>query len=134
MLTNGAEPFLSGGGELAERIAAFDWAKTPIGPISSWPSAMKTTLAFVLHSPVPIVTLWGDKGVMIYNDAYRQFAGGRHPSLLGTNVLEGWHEVADFNANVMQKVYREGGTLSYRDQELTLIRDGTPKVLWTDLE
>jgi len=71
---------------------------------------------------------------MIYNDAYRAFAGGRHPSLLGTNVLEGWHEVADFNAHVMQHVYREGGTLSYKDQELTLIRDGTPQLLWTDLE
>ena len=126
--------FLSGGGEMGDRIAAFDWSRTSIGPIEGWCSAMKSMLGFVLRSPVPIVTLWGDKGVMIYNDAYRAFAGGRHPGLLGTNVLEGWHEVADFNANVMQKVYREGGTLSYKDKELTLIRDGTPKQLWTDLE
>ncbi|MBV9843419.1 MAG: PAS domain S-box protein [Sphingomonadaceae bacterium] len=126
--------FTRGGGEMGGLIAAFDWASTPIGSIEAWPQAMKTNLAFVLRSPVPIVTLWGDKGVMIYNDAYRGFAGARHPALLGTNVLEGWHEVADFNANVMQKVYREGGTLSYTDQELTLIRDGTPRVLWTDLE
>ena len=126
--------FLAGGGELGALIARFDWAATSIGAIETWPGAMRSVLAFVLGSPVPIVTLWGDKGVMIYNDAYRAFAGGRHPELLGTNVLEGWHEVADFNANVMQKVYREGGTLSYRDQELTLIRDGTPRVLWTDLE
>ena len=126
--------FLSGGGEMGDRIARFDWSATGVGSIESWCGAMKSMLGFVLHSPVPIVTLWGDKGVMIYNDAYRSFAGGRHPALLGTNVLEGWHEVADFNANVMQKVYREGGTLSYKDQELTLIRDGTPKLLWTDLE
>ncbi|HWV13423.1 MAG TPA: PAS domain S-box protein, partial [Sphingobium sp.] len=126
--------FLGGGGEMGGRIAQFDWSATSIGIIDEWPAAMKSMLAFVLRSPVPIVTLWGDKGVMIYNDAYRLFAGGRHPALLGTNVLEGWHEVADFNANVMQKVYREGGTLSYQDQELMLIRDGTPKKLWTDLE
>ncbi|ANI79703.1 PAS domain S-box protein [Sphingobium sp. EP60837] len=119
---------------MGDRIARFDWSRTSIGPIDLWCNAMKSMLGFVLRSPVPIVTLWGDKGVMIYNDAYRSFAGARHPSLLGTNVLEGWHEVADFNANVMQKVYREGGTLSYKDQELTLIRDGTPKLLWTDLE
>ena len=121
-------------GEMGRLINSFDWSSTDIGPVTSWPSAMKTHLALVLRSPVPIVTLWGDKGVMIYNDAYRGFAGGRHPELLGTNVLEGWHEVADFNANVMQKVYREAGTLSYTDQELTLIRDGTPRILWTDLE
>jgi PAS domain S-box-containing protein len=128
------ETFLYGGGELGDRIARLNWAATPIGPMASWPAAMKSVLAFVLRSPVPIVTLWGDHGVMIYNDAYRAFAGGRHPQILGTNVLEGWHEVADFNANVMQKVFREGGTLSYQDQELTLVRDGTPRVLWTDLE
>ncbi|MCZ2495230.1 PAS domain-containing protein [Xylophilus sp. Kf1] len=95
---------------------------------------MKAVLAFVLHSPTPMVTLWGDTGVMIYNDAYREFAGNRHPALLGTNVLEGWHEVADFNANVLQKVYREGGTLAYQDQELTLVRDGQPRRLWANLE
>ncbi|WP_267395617.1 MULTISPECIES: PAS domain S-box protein [unclassified Sphingomonas] len=126
--------FLHGGGELGELIARFDWSSTSLGPIEGWSAAMKTALAFMLRSPVPIVTLWGERGVMIYNDAYRGFAGGRHPALLGTNVLEGWHEVADFNAHVMQKVFREGGTLSYKDQELTLTRDGTPRLLWTDLE
>ena len=126
--------FIAGGGELGDLIARFAWERTSIGPIDTWPAAMKTVLALVLRSPVPIVTLWGDRGVMIYNDAYRAFAGARHPSILGSDVLEGWHEVADFNANVLQKVYHEGGTLSYKDQELTLIRDGTPRVLWTDLE
>jgi PAS domain S-box-containing protein len=126
--------FLEGGGALRELIATFDWSATSIGPRENWPSEMKTILAFVLSSPVPIVTLWGDQGVMIYNDAYRMFAGGRHPELLGSNVLEGWHEVADFNAHVMQKVYREGGTLSFEDQELVLVRDGTPRTLWTNLE
>ncbi len=126
--------FLTRGGELGARIAAFDWANTSIGPIDGWPEAMKAVLAFVLRSHLPIVTLWGDDGVMIYNDGYRAFAGNRHPSLLGSAVLEGWSEVADFNANVLQKVYREGGTLSFKDQELTLVRDGTPRLLWADLE
>jgi hypothetical protein len=89
-------------------IDRFDWTATAIGPIEDWAPEMKAVLAFVLRSPTPIVTLWGETGVMIYNDAYRAFAGNRHPALLGSNVLEGWHEVADFNANVLQKVYREG--------------------------
>jgi len=126
--------FLKNAGELGELVDRFDWAATPIGPIEEWQAEMKAVLAFVLHSPTPMVTLWGDSGVMIYNDAYRQFAGNRHPSLLGTNVLEGWHEVADFNANVLQKVYREGGTLVYQDQELVLERDGVPRMLWANLE
>ncbi|MDV3481153.1 PAS domain S-box protein [Sphingobium yanoikuyae] len=126
--------FLASGGEMGAIIADFDWARTSIGPIATWPAAMRANLAFVLRSQAPIVTLWGPKGVMIYNDAYRAFAGDRHPSLLGCDVLQGWHEVADFNAHVMREVYQGGGTLSYKDQELTLIRDGTPRRLWTDIE
>jgi PAS domain S-box-containing protein len=128
------EAFLAGAGELGGRIARFDWPATGVGPIAGWPAAMKAVLALALRSSVPIVTLWGERGVMIYNDAYRGFAGDRHPAILGADVLDGWPEVADFNAHVMQAVYREGGSLSYRDQELTLVRDGTPRVLWADLE
>nr|WP_223799004.1 PAS domain-containing protein [Sphingomonas nostoxanthinifaciens] len=92
-----------------------------------------TATAILLRSPVPIVMLWGDDGVMLYNDAYSKFAGGRHPELLGSNVREGWPEVADFNDNVM-KVGLAGETLHYRDQELTLRRHGRPEQVWMDLD
>jgi hypothetical protein len=96
-----------------------------LGPIDHWPQSLKTATALLLRSPVPIVMLWGPEGVMIYNDAYSVFAGGRHPQLLGSNVREGWPEVADFNDNVM-KVGLAGGTLAYKDQELTLHRTAQP--------
>jgi two-component sensor histidine kinase len=70
---------------------------------------------------------------MIYNDAYSVFAEGRHPFLFGSKVREGWPEVADFNDNVM-KVGLSGGTLSYRDQELTLHRKGFPEQVWMNLD
>jgi len=118
---------------MAERIRAHDWASTPLGPINDWPQSLKTATGLVVASPVPIVMLWGPQGVMIYNDAYSIFAGGRHPQLLGSNVLEGWPEVADFNANVM-KVGLAGGTLAYKDQELTLYRHGRPEQVWMNLD
>ncbi len=125
--------FLSGGGEMGALIRGHDWASTPLGPIESWPQSLKTAVAMVLLSPVPIVMLWGVDGVMIYNDAYSGFAGGRHPQLLGSKVREGWPEVADFNDNVM-KVGLAGGTLSYKDQELTLHRHGRPEQVWMNLD
>ncbi len=70
---------------------------------------------------------------MIYNDAYSQFAGQRHPKLFGSKVREGWPEVADFNDNVM-KVGLAGGTLAYRDQELVLSRHGGPESVSLDLD
>jgi len=128
-----ARAFLAGGGLLGAIIAAFDWSRTPLGPIESWPASIKTTVGLILRSPVPIVTLWGEAGIMIYNDAYSEFAGGRHPQLLGSEVRKGWPEVADFNDNVM-KVGLAGGNLSYRDQELTLFRSGVPERVWMNLD
>ncbi|MDQ0524288.1 PAS domain S-box protein [Methylobacterium gregans] len=87
----------------------------------------------LLRSPVPMVMLWGLDGIMLYNDAYSVFAAGRHPKLLGSEVREGWPEVADFNDNVM-KICLSGGTLSYKDQELTLFRHGHPEQVWMDLD
>src|SRR5678816_4300841 len=40
---------------------------------------------------------------------------------------------ADFNDNVM-KVGLAGGTLSYKDQELTLHRSGAPEQVWMNLD
>jgi PAS domain S-box-containing protein len=69
---------------------------------------------------------------MLYNDAYGVFAGNRHPSLLGSKVLEGWPEAADLNSHVMA-VGLAGGTLEYKDRELVLNRRGTPETGWMDL-
>ncbi len=118
--------------EMAKLIADFDWSQTALGPIDTWPQHLRTAVNIVLDSPVPIVMLWGRDGILIYNDAYSVFAGGRHPQLLGSKVVEGWPEVADFNQNVMKQVLA-GKTLSYEDQRLTLLRNGSPEEVWMNL-
>jgi PAS domain S-box-containing protein len=128
-----APAFLAGGGEVANLISAHPWERTSLGPLAHWPSHVKVATALMLRSQVPIVMLWGPAGVMIYNDAYAVFAGGRHPQLLGSAVREGWPEVAAFNDNVM-KVGLAGGTLSYRDQELVLHRHGRAEQAWMNLD
>ncbi|MFM0607969.1 response regulator [Paraburkholderia sediminicola] len=119
-------------GEMARRISEFDWAATDLGAIESWPRSLTATVQMLLASPVPLVLLWGKPGYMIYNDAYAIFAGGRHPYLLGCPVEHGWPEIADFNRHVMLTCLA-GGTLSYRDKELVLLRDGKPEDVWMDL-
>ncbi len=130
---SGAASFLDGGGETGALIAARDWGGTALGPIDRWPQSLRTALALVLRSSVPIVMLWGEDGIMLYNDAYSAFAGGRHPALLGMKVREAWPEVASFNDNVM-RVVLGGGTLAYRDQALALARHGHPEQVWMNLD
>ncbi|MEX1828210.1 response regulator [Luteibacter sp. CQ10] len=125
--------WLDAGGETGALIRAFDWSTTGLGHIGQWPQSLRTATALLLLSPVPIVLLWGERGIMIYNDAYSVFAGSRHPRLLGSEVRKGWAEIADFNDNVM-RVGLAGGTLAYRDQELTLERHGKPEPVWMNLD
>ncbi len=127
-----AHPFLAGGGEMAGRIAGFDWGRTSLGPIDGWPAHMRAAIAIMLRSDVPIATLWGEQGVMVYNDAYAAFSGLRHPQLLGMKVREAWEEATAFNDHVM-KVVLAGHTLGYQDQEFHLNRRGKPEQVWINL-
>jgi PAS domain S-box-containing protein len=122
---------LMGAGEMAARIEEHDWSHS-LGPIEQWPQSLKTAVSLIVRSPVAIVMLWGEDGIMIYNDAYSIFAGSRHPELLGSKVREGWPEVADFNDHVLRTCLA-GGTLNFTNQELVLQRSGKPEQAWMNL-
>lgn len=111
---------------MAARVSRFEWDATPLGAIEHWPSALFHTTATMLASPVPMALLWGEQGTMLYNDGYSRIAGGRDSKLLGSAVREGWGEVSEFSDHAM-RVALSGETLSYRDHELTLLRDGEPE-------
>jgi PAS domain S-box-containing protein len=119
-------------GEMAGRIRAFDWSLTELGTIDSWPRSLSSAVQLMLASPLPMVMLWGRAGYMIYNDAYSAFAGGRHPYLLGAPVELGWPEVAEFNRHVVDTCLA-GGTLTYHNKVLVLLRNGVPEDVWLDL-
>ncbi len=125
--------FAQGGGQLGKIIDEFDWSATSLGPIASWPPVLHHTVELILRSPLPIVTMWGREGIMIYNDGYAAIAAERHPQQLGAPVRESWPDEADFNDKVM-RVCLEGGTLSYRDAELNLRRHGEPEQVWLNLD
>lgn len=124
--------FLDGGGECGALVSARDWTDS-LGPPEGWSQSLKTATGLLLRSPVPMVMLWGPDGIMLYNDAYSAFAGAKHPEQLGKKVRDGWPEVADFNDEVM-RVGMAGETLSFRNQELTLYRRGTPEIVVMDLD
>ena len=72
-MTGTLKALLAHRGEMARLIAAHDWSAS-LGPVQDWPASLTTTVGLMIHSPVPMVMLWGDDGVMIYNDAYSVFA------------------------------------------------------------
>lgn len=88
--------FLSGCGEMGTRIREFDWSSTPLGPVSSWPNSLRTTVSVCLLSRFPMVIWWGRDLTMIYNDAWRPVLGAsKHPRALGSPGREIWPEIWD---------------------------------------
>ena len=61
--------FLDGGGECGALIKSRDWSSS-LGPVERWPQSLKAATGLLLRSPVPMVMLWGDEGIMLYNDGY----------------------------------------------------------------
>jgi two-component sensor histidine kinase len=70
---------------------------------------------------------------MFYNSGYAEIAGARHPSILGSRVLDSWPEIASFNHHVLDMGLR-GEALAFQDQHLVLMRNGTAEDVWLDLD
>src|SRR5499426_598264 len=85
--------FLSGGGEMGERMRTLDWSKTPLGKPADWPRELKTAVRIMLTSRQPFWLGWGPELIYLYNDPYKSIIGGRHPSALGKPFLEVWPEI-----------------------------------------
>jgi PAS domain S-box-containing protein len=120
------------GGEMGERIRALDWARTPLGPIGQWPQSLKSTVDLMLGSPLPMGLLWGPALIRLYNDAYRDLIGDKHPAGLGQSAAEVWPELAEFTEPIYATVLG-GEARSLRDQKLRLDRYGAPEDGWFDL-
>src|SRR3954462_2441181 len=82
-------------GEMAARVAAFDWSKTPLGPRKSWSSSLELIVSTIMASQFPMALRWGPEFVIIYNDGYLPILGEKHPDALGKSFREIWPEVQD---------------------------------------
>src|SRR6185295_2740590 len=71
---------LSGGGEMGERMRAFDWSSSPVGPVAQWRQSLKTAVSICIGSRYPIVIWWGTNAyTMFYNDGYIPVLGVTQP-------------------------------------------------------
>src|SRR6186713_2510586 len=84
--------FLSGGGEMGQRIREFDWSATPLGPVHTWPQSLRTCVRIMLTSRQPIWISWGAAHIKLYNDPYKAIVGGKHPQALGQPASVVWRE------------------------------------------
>ncbi|WP_243737694.1 ATP-binding protein [Blastococcus xanthinilyticus] len=82
----GGGDLFAAGGEAGRLMAAFDWASTSVGPMSSWSASFRHAVRTVLVSRFPMVLTWGPDFLQFYNDAYIPLIGAKHPAALGRDI------------------------------------------------
>ena len=123
---SGLPPFLDGGGETGALIRAHDWADTPLGAPETWPAALKTLVGVMLGSRQPMLIVWGEGYVTLYNDGYAPMCGGRHPWALGRSFAEVWHDIWDQVGPILSRAYA-GEATHMDDIAFTMHRNGFPE-------
>jgi signal transduction histidine kinase len=83
------DPLFREGGELGALMRRFDWTSTPLGPSSTWPGALRTSVHLMLASKQPMYLAWTSDLIALYNDAYRSILGAdKHPAALGARTAD----------------------------------------------
>ena len=120
MQTKSETEFLTGGGEMGERIRNFDWTATPLGIPEKWPRSLKTCVRIMLTSPQPIWIGWGPELIKLYNDAYKSIVGGKHPQALGQPASVVWKDIwSDIEPLLLKVMNQNEGT--YTESQLLIM-------------
>ena len=118
------QAFLAGGGEMGDRIRSLDWAATPLGSPSAWPTAMRSAVSIMLGSSFPTAIYWGPELRLLYNDAWAPIPAERHPHALGRPGKEVWSDIWHVVGPQFEEVLRTGKGVSTFDQMLPMVRNG----------
>ena len=122
------EEIFSGGGEMGARIRSFDWSKTPIGPICTWPQSLKTAVRILITSRFAMWMSWGPELTFLYNDAYAHMTlGKKHPWALGKQSREVWAEIWQDIGPRIRRVLDTGESTWDEGLLLFLERSGFPE-------
>ena len=130
MNTESANDWPPQSSEMGQLIRVHDWAKTPLGPIDNWSTALRIAVTAALDSSLPSIILWGRDLIQVYNDAYRPLLGLRHPESLGQRTDECWPEVHHFNAPLYDLIFKTGKCIYFEDQEYVIEPFGKPVSRW----
>jgi PAS domain S-box-containing protein len=110
VITARMNTLITGNFEMADRIRAHNWSKTPLGSVEGWSETLLATVNLMLHSPFPTILSWGEKMVFLYNDAAISTLTRKHPKALGADYRDVFHEAWDLVRADLEACFYRGQT------------------------
>src|SRR4051794_36769292 len=129
-LPTGADVAVGATPDWPAAVRAHPWAQTPLGPLEDWDPLIRATVEIVLESPVPMALAYGDDFRLIYNGAYADVIGGKHPAALGRPAAEVFAELwtAPGVGAVIDDVYRTGRPFLEPETQVSLPRGAAGRI------
>ncbi|CAO3409498.1 Multidomain signal transduction protein including CheB-like methylesterase, CheR-like methyltransferase and BaeS-like histidine kinase [Azospirillum largimobile] len=100
-----------------------DWAATTLGPPSGWPPELCAATGMMLRSRQGMFIGWGPEVTFLYNDAYLEILGARHPDALGRPMAQVWPDAWPQAQGFVHQVLG-GEALRQENWTVPLERDG----------
>ena len=113
--------FLASGGQVGALILSRDWVNSPLGFPWQWPPELKTLINVMLNAGQPMFVTWGAARTLLYNDAFIEIVGDKHPACLGKPFHDVFAEAWDTVAPLFQEV-SEGRAVHMDD--ITVVLEG----------
>lgn len=123
-------------------ILDVDWEKSPLGPIKQWPIQLRQMVLLIVQDPSPAgeyylfkyvsrneligvaVVYWGDDATIVYNEAYIQLIGQKHPALQGQDPKIEFAEIWDHFEKLLVRQREDAQTTVEANAYLLLFRHG----------
>ena len=100
-----ASLFTRHSGQMAGRMAAMDWSRSPLGPTGLWSQTLNTLIDLMLASQQPMFMAWGGSRTWLYNDAFIPILGNKHPDALGRPAMDVWGEARAVLEPLFEQVF-----------------------------
>jgi signal transduction histidine kinase/ActR/RegA family two-component response regulator len=119
----------TGASPMAVLMRAFDWASSPLGDAGRWPASLRAVVRLMLDSKFPMFVAWGDDLRLLYNSAYAEILGDKHPSSLGAPIHDVWPEIRDDISPLIDKALA-GDAVWVENLPLRIDRFGLQEDAW----
>lgn len=106
-----------------EWMRQYDWASSPVGAIDAWPTELRHACEYALATSGPVNILWGDECVFLYNHAYSNIVGDKHPRAMGRPFKENFPQWLEYH-RVLNRMKETGQSVSQEKMRRMLVRDG----------
>ncbi|WP_458190895.1 GAF domain-containing protein [Haladaptatus sp. NG-WS-4] len=123
---------LQSGSEMAKRIRKKDWSETALGSMDDWPQQLQIAVNIMLSANEAIGIYWGSEHTLLYNDAWRELIGDKHPDALGQPAREVFPEIWGSIEPMFEHVMDEKGVVKEQEKRLSLDRGEEMENAWFD--